>query len=561
MASRWARCARFLLVLVPAACGGGDRPTGDGAADPERGGTVVIVSSTGFDHLNGLVSAERHSQEAGRTLLFLPLLRYDADLDLEPVLAESWELFGDTAVVFRLRGDVRWHDGTPTTARDVEFTFRRATDPATGYPNAAYFTHWTDVEVVDSLTVRFRFDPHAEPLAGIPFFPIMPRHLLDSIPADRMRQAEFNRRPVGNGPFRLVEHRPNERWVFEANPDFPAALGGAPHVDRIVWRVVPEATAQIAELQTGAADLALNPRADQVRDLAVGGLRIIEKPGRQYSFIAWNGRRPPLDDPRVRRALTMGVDRRRIVESIRAGFGEPAIGPIGPHHWSADPVLEPLPFDTAAARALLRQAGIEDRNGDGVLELPDGSPFGIELKLPAGSAVNRDIGELVRNDLAALGVRFTTRPVEFATMISDATSAQRNFDAIVLAWEADFRVELRDLFHSGRRDGAYQFAGYANPEVDALIDRSAVEADRATAGPMLRRLQQILRDEQPWMFLYYYPDVFLARDRVRDLDMDVRGIFVNATRWWVPRDQQGRAAGEALRSDSADHSPSRAPAP
>jgi peptide/nickel transport system substrate-binding protein len=560
------RLAVGVLLCTVAACGG-DGPGLGGGERPERGGTAVIVASSDLGGMNGLLASETYTQEAARALLFLPLLRYGPALELEPLLAESFELDGDSAVLLRLRGDVRWHDGTPTTAHDVAFTFLRAKDPATGYPNPAFFMYWTDVEVLDSLTVRFRFLPHADPLAGVPFFPIMPRHLLDTIPPARLAQAEFNRRPVGNGPFRFVEYRANDRWVFEANPDFPAGLGGPPLLDRLVWRVVPEASAQVTELQTGGADLAINPRADQVQALAADpGLNLVVKPGRQYAFIAWNGRRPPLDDARVRRALTLAINRQQLVDALRAGFGEPAVGPIGPHHWSFDGALEPLPWDTAAARALLAEAGILDRNGDGMLEMPDGSPFTLELKLPAGSAMNRDIGELVRNDLAALGIRFTTRPVEFASMIGDISPPGRNFDGVLLAWQADFRVNLGDLFHSGRTGGLYQFAGYANPEVDALIEQTSLQPDRRESEPLLRRLQLILREEQPWTFLYYYPDLYLARERLRGVEMDVRGVFINVGEWWIPAAQQGRPAGQPgapgapAQNDSAGRSPSPEPA-
>jgi peptide/nickel transport system substrate-binding protein len=555
MKPRVMRRAVCSLLCIAAACGG--ERGGVGGAARERGGTAVIVASTDLDQMNALVSAESLTQQAIRGLMFLPLLRYDADLDLEPLLAESFEEVGDTAVLLRLRDDVRWHDGVPTTAYDVEFSYLRAKEPETGFPNASYFTYFTGVEVLDSLTIRFSYMAHADPLAGLPFFAIMPRHLLDSIPAARMRQASFNRAPVGNGPFRFVEQRANDRWVFAANDDFPAGLGGRPHLDRIVWRVVPESSAQATELQTAAADLALNPRADQVRRLAESpGLDLVVKASRQYSFIAWNGRRPPLDDARVRRALTMGINRRQLVDHLRAGFGEPAVGPIGPHHWSYDASLEPLPYDPEAALALLRQAGIEDRNGDGTLQRPDGSPFTLELRLPAGSAINRDIGELVRNDLAALGIRFTTRPVEFGAMVVDISPPARNFEGVLLAWESDFRVNLGDLFHSERTDGLYQFAAYANSEVDSLIERAALTPDRAEAQPMLRRLQQVLRDEQPWTFLYYYPDLYLVRNRLRGVEMDVRGIFVNVQDWWIPARQQGRSADATARSDSAAHSPS-----
>ncbi|MDX1673622.1 MAG: ABC transporter substrate-binding protein [Longimicrobiales bacterium] len=514
------------LVIAAAACG--EPPS------PPQGGTVVIAAGAELDFANPLVSVDAWTNEILRYVLFTPLIRYAPDLTFEPALAESWEMEGDTAVVFHLRRDVWWHDGRPTTAHDVLFTFDRAVDPATGFPNADYFAHWTGGVVLDSFTIRFRMRPHAEPLGGWPFTPIVPEHLLDTIPPERLRQAAFNTDPVGNGPFRFVSHRPGDRWVFEANPEYPEALGGPPALDRLVWRVVPESAAQIAELRVGEADLALQPRPGTEEELAQHeGIRAVRKPSRNFSFIAWNGKRPPLDDARVRHALALAIDRQAILTGLRHGLGELGVGPVGPFHWAWADALEPLAFDPDSALAILDQAGIRDRDADDTLERADGSDFAIELKLVAGRELSRDVAEAVRSDLAAIGIDATTRATEMTTLFSDVTSPDRRFDAALLGWTADFRLDLRDLFHSGSLDGPYQFASYGNAEVDSLMDAAVRIPDRSASGPIWTRIQEVLLAEQPWTLLYYQTDVFLARERVRNLDMDIRGALVHVADWWV----------------------------
>lgn len=515
------------VLLAAAACG-------DPGDEPRRGGTVVIAAGTDLDHANPLVSADQWTSELLRFALFTPLVQYDEDLGLEPVLAESWAMAGDTAVTFHLRRDIRWHDGTPTTAYDVQFTFDRAKNPETGFPNAAYFSRWTRSEVVDSYTVRFTMERHAEPLAGWPFTPIVPRHLLDTVPVGAMRQAAFNRHPVGNGPFRFVSQRTNDRWVFERNPDYPEALGGPALVDRVVWRVIPENAAQIAELRAGEADLVLQPRPEQVVELAEReGFRAVVKPSRQFLFIAWNGQRGVLADARVRRALSMGIDREAIVQAFREGYGQVVHGPVMPTHWAYDQDLEPVPFSPDSARVLLAEAGLEDRDRDGVLENEAGEPFRIELKVAAGSDYYRDMAEAIRDDLAALGVDVRTRATEFNTLAADVTSPERRFDAFLLGWAGDFRLDLEDLFHSGSRGQPYQFASYANPELDSLMHRASAEPDRAEALPMWHRVQEILRDDQPWTIIFYQRDALLLRDRLKGVDMDIRGVLLSLPEWWV----------------------------
>lgn len=552
---RRAHTCVLLLAALASACA--DRPAGDARDEARFGGTVVIADNGDLDNLNGLVAAQKHSQEINQYLLFLPLLRLGPDLDYQPALAESWDVTGDTAAVFTLRRDVHWHDGVQTTAYDVVFTFDRVKDPVTAYPNTDFFEHWAHAEVIDSFTVRFSFAPHAEPLAGVPFLPIMPAHLLDSIAPENMRQAAFNKRPVGNGPFRFVDYRANDRWVFEANPDFSPSLGGRPYVDRIVWRVIPDNTAQVAEITAGSADIVLTPPSAEFQQLIQrAGLRGIDRPSRQFAMVIWNGRHPALSDPRVRHALTLAIDRKQIVQVLRAGFGEVAVGPIPPSHWAFDRGLQPLPFDRDSARATLRAAGIEDRDGDGILDLPDGSPFQIELKHVAGSAINRDMAELIRADLGAIGVRVTTRATDGATMQQDVVSPQRNFEGVLFGWNTALRPNLRNTFHSAER-GGYNFATYSNPRADELIGRVDLARNRGEAAPLYAELQRILRDEQPWSFLYYYSDLILMRDRLQGVEMDIRGALVSVQDWWV---SDGRA-GAQPQGDSAAHSPVQDAAP
>lgn len=527
------RTLAILAVLSITACR--DQAAIDDAVErADTGGVAVIAIGSDIDFANGLLSGERYSQEINRNMLFLPLLRYDENLQVAPLLAESWQMHGDTAVTLRLRRDVRWHDGVPTSAYDVEFTYDYGSNPETGYPNGDYWVGWNDVAVVDSYTVRFRIDRQPEALANLPWIPIMPRHLLGEIKPADLHNAPFNQKPVGNGPFKFVEYKPNDRWIFEANRDYPAGLGGRPNLDRVVVRIIPEQTAQEAELISGNVDVATQVRVERYAELDKSpDLYGIEKPGRAYAFVGWNTRRPPLDDARVRRGLTMGIDRQRIVDVLRKGKAEVAVGPVPPFHWGFDPSIKPLPFSPDSARALFAAAGMKDSNGDKVLELPNGEDFEIEIKAPSNNRLNVDMLEMIRSDLSAVGVRVVSKAMEFNTMIADVTSKARKFDAVLLGWESDFRLVIHDNFHSDALDNPFQFASYRNAEVDSLLDRIETTPDRAIATPLWRRFQTVLRDEQPWTFLYYYSDLFVARERLQNAKMDIRGVLTNVHNWSV----------------------------
>jgi peptide/nickel transport system substrate-binding protein len=551
------RRSLFPAILV-VALGCSDRTARTPAADsqtPVQGGTVVLGLPGDFDNMNPLVSIDRYSQEVNREMLFLPLIRYSKTLDFEPALARSWKLLGDTGVVFYLRNDVKWTDGRPTTAADVLFTFERAKDSTTAYPNAEYFTHWKNARVIDSLSIQFTWDPHAEPLAGLPFLPVMPKHLLESIPPAQLKDAPFNKAPVGNGPFKFVEYRANDRWVFEANDNYPKDLGGRPYLDRVVFRIIPDVTAQTAEIQTGNVDIVLNAKTTQLKQIASNpDIRVVIRPSRQYAIVGWNGKRPPFDQPVVRRALSMAIDRQAILTTLRAGYGSLAVGPIGPYHWAFDSTLKALPFNPDSAKAMLKAAGIFDRNNDGVAETAAGKPMIVELMVQAGSVLNKDMAEMITANLAQVGVKIVVKPTEAGTMFGTISDPARKFDAVIVAWESDFRINLRDTFHSASIKGPFQLASYSNKRVDALIDSVSKVSDHTAARPLYAEIQRIIQEDQPWTFLYNFPDVYLLRQRVHGVDMDIRSAFLSVGKWWVTPSGNGKAAG-AARSDSAAPTP------
>jgi peptide/nickel transport system substrate-binding protein len=522
-----------VTALCATACRDRDARERSAGEAADTGGTAVVALAADLDNLNILAANGRYTQEILRFVLFLPLIQYDEKLDYQPALAESFDLSGDSVVTFKLRDDVFWHDGQKATAYDVAFTFQRAADPATAFPNADWLIGWGAPQVIDSFTVRFPLQRISDPLAGAALLPIMPRHLLENVPVTTMAQAGFNKKPIGNGPFKFVEYRSNDRWVFERNDRFPEELG-RPLLRGLVLRIIPEASAQAVELQTGSVHLATGVPIEQYKQLDADSLlRGVVRESRQYGFIPWNAKRPPLNDARVRRALTLAIDRTDIVNLLRAGQGEAATGPIGKYHWAYNRSQQPLPHSVDSARALLAQAGLRDRNNDGVLEKPDGSPWQIELKVPAGSSFFRDAAEMIRADLQAVGVRIVPRVLEFNTIAEDITSPDRKFDAVLMGWENDLRLNFRDMFHSAAMTGQFQFASYRNPAVDSILDQAGAQPDRQAAIPLWHRFQAILSEDQPWTFINYAPDMYMVREELQGIDMDIRGAFVNVTRWWV----------------------------
>ncbi|HSM03426.1 MAG TPA: ABC transporter substrate-binding protein [Longimicrobiales bacterium] len=515
--------------------------------DAAYGGTAVVGHTTELVRgMNALQTVGYYPSQLQRFVNLMTLIQVDGDLEPVPYLAESWTESDDgTSVTFRLRDDVYWHDGERTDAYDVAFTYLRATDTATAFPNAAFFEWYLPgdegVEVVDSLTVTFRMRPHAEVLDPWRALAIMPEHLLGEVPPEELVEHPFGTRcPVGNGPFVFVSHATDDRWVFEANPGFPAGLGGRPYLDRLVYRVIPEQTTLLTELITGRVDVFVSLRPDQasvVVDNEGTGLRTMAP--REFTFVAWNTRRPQLADARVRRALTLGVDRGAVVDALLRGYGSVAQTGIPPYHWAYDPDLPAPAFDPIQARRLLDQAGWRDRDGDGVREGPDGTRLAISVIFNAANQDRRTIAELMQAQLREVGVELTPEPLEAGTMAERVMDpGARDFDGLILAWVPEFRVEESDLFASVRIDEPYAFAGLRDAQVDDLLARLPLATERDQARPLWDRYQRRILDLQPFTYFYYAQRLAGVSDRMTGVEMDYRGELVNVRRWRVRADDR-----------------------
>ncbi|CAN5784581.1 peptide-binding protein [soil metagenome] len=556
------RLAFTLALLLAAGCSGGDPPArvaDDPASVPEEeryGGTAVLPMVTGLETMNPLAVSDYGTQVVQRSVLFTPLVSYNERLEPTPSLAESWDtvrVAPDTLeLTFRLRRDVFWHDGEPTTADDVLFTFERMLDPRVAFPGMAKLARYRPhAELLDPYTIRFWLRPHAEFLEVWYTTPAVPRHILGNVPPEQLRQHPFGvREPVGNGPFRFVRHTPNQEWVFEANPNHPEALGGRPYLDRLVYREIPDYTTLLTEVLTGRLDVAgVRPEhLDRVR--AAPDVRLLSFSIPQWTFIAWNTRLPLFRDARVRRALSLALNREAIVQGVLYGIPEVGRTPVTPAHWAyaGDDPETLLPYDPAEARRLLAEAGWSDRDGNGVLQDEAGREFRFTMKTRLGNDSWREIAEIAQAQLGALGIVVRPQLVESATLLQQIQGQpgargerERDFDAVVLNWVEGFGKDDSPLLHSRSRNEPRGFVGYTNQEAERLLDTLAVTMDREHARPLWHQYQRLMAREVPYTVIYYGKPLVAVSRRMQGVEMDPRGSLASVAGWWIlPASRQER---------------------
>ena len=506
--------------------------------DPARA-TVVYASGADLESANPLVTVHPLSRQVQRYALFVTLARYDEAFAPRPYAARDWHWSADRrTLTLSLDPALRWHDGTPTTAHDARFTLEAARDPATGYPRYADLAGVEDVAAPDERTLVVRFAvPQPVFPAVLCELPLLPRHLLHGVARRDMARAEFNRRPVGNGPFRFESRRAGQRWVFVRNDSFPASLGGPPRLARFVVAVVDEATTKFAGLVSGDLDVAgIAPTAAEVaaRDPA---LRVVTYPVLFSTALVFNVARPPFDDGRVRRAVSLALDRRRVVDGALAGLAAPARSIVPPDN----PLALSATVDEGDARAdsLLDAAGW--RRGPRGGRARDGRPFVVEL-LTVGSGDNA-VEQLLQADLAERGVELRVRQLELGAFLAAARAAPSTYDVLLTGIPGDLSLAyLAAMFDSRLAGGALDYGGYHTARLDSLF--AAVRA--ASSADALRGawadIQRELARETPAAWVYHSRGVQGMSRRLAGVTMDLRGELVTLHDWRVGADSPAEVA-------------------
>ena len=506
------------LAVTLAACSGPAR-----AAD-----VVVYASGSDLESANPLVTIHPLSRQVQRHVLFATLTRYDSALAPQPYYAQRWSWSADRRnLSFELEPSLRWHDGVPVTSADVAFTIATASNPAVGYARAADLA---DIRAVDTPTPANATIHFATPQREVPRIfaelPIVPAHVLRGVAPAEMRRAAFNVAPTGNGPFRFVERVPGQRWVFERDTAFPAAMGGAPRIRRLVIAVVDEPTTKFAGLASGDLDFAgIAPTMAALarRDPTID---VLDYPVLFTTALVFNVHRSPFDDVRVRHAVDLSIDRRRIVMAALAGYGTPAAGPVPPENPLA--AADSLRSDTLRADSLLDAAGWP-RGRDGV-RARGGKPLAVEL-LTVGSGDNA-VEQLIQSDLAARGIRVAIRQLELAAFLGRARARDKQFDLLLTGIPGDLSLAyLRAMFESTQRGGSLDYADFHDAALDARFRAAATAPSETASREAWRAVQHRLADLAPVAWLYHSRGVQGVAARMRGVTMDLRGELVSVSRW------------------------------
>jgi peptide/nickel transport system substrate-binding protein len=456
--------------------------------------------------LTPILASDAYGTQVQQRILDTLITRDPETLEWLPLVAESWQISDDGLTIrFKIRDGVVFADGTPLTAEDVAFTHRMIMDERIAGPRWRAFISRISRVTVEGDDAIFHYD---EPyfgtfeLAGT--MPILAEHFYGPYLESTETAEDYNRSTgllFGSGPYRLEDPKswtPDQQVELVRNERYWGAT--LPPFDRLVYKVIQNDAALLTEFRNGDIDI-YRARPLDYRELKkdpnvmerATSFEYFDARG-GYVYVAWNQERDGVTtkfaDRRVREAMTLLTDRARLVDEVLLGYAKPANGPFNPLGAQIDPTLPTRTFDLDKAKALLKEAGFEDRDGDGVIESADGEPFRFSLTYPSGSDDYKRIMLLLKDLYVQAGIIMDPEPTDWPLMLKALND--KTFDAISLAWTSGFEIDLYQFFHSSQREpGGDNFMAYQNPELDSLIEAARAEMDIEKRMPLWQQAHKI----------------------------------------------------------------------
>jgi peptide/nickel transport system substrate-binding protein len=533
-----------LILLLALACAPGkehpvQRAATDTAVDenlPQDGGTLLRRLDSDISTLNPVLATSRYDRLV-ENYIFNPLIYIDANLQPTAGLAETWEISPDGKVyTFHLNPKATFSDGVPLRASDVVFTLRKLVDPKTEAPQIAGGFEQLDLattKAVDDHTVAIGFkEVFASQLSRFNELLIVPEHVYSK---GDFRN-DFITRAIGSGPYRLVRREPGKEVLLERRNDYWTKK---PYIKTVLFKVVVENATAWNALQKGdldetivSSDIWLNESNNVQMKKTLDFRRFYTL---SYNYIPWNGRDPIVGDKRVRRALSMCVDLKSLINNLYHGTARAMTGPFTPDSWAYNPEVPVIEFNPLEARRILNSLGWLDTDGDGVLDKAK-KPLRLEMLVIAGSGPTMTFAQLFQSELKKIGVQLNILPLDPSVLIQRVLAG--NYQSAYLGWDQDPDPDPYNIFHSSQFPPHGQnFIFYANPEADRLIEAGRRELDHGKRQAIYRDLHALLAEDQPYTWTIQVSSKWVGNHRVRGVrESSGYGLFLwypGEFDWWI----------------------------
>jgi len=524
---------------------------------PVEGGTVTIAMWTApSGTFNPWVAESAYDTDPMENIVIETLLRANDNLLYEyPNLATGYEITesGD-AITFFLREGVQWHDGEDFTAEDVAYTIEFILDP--NYPGAyaedfmpivgaeAYQKGEADevegIEIVDDHTITLHltrvYGPAVATFGGMY---VLPKHYMEGMSIAEADKAEQTKHPIGTGPYKFVQYVTDQYVELEKNPNW---WGDGPYIDTIIWQVINQEVATGAFMNGEVDAMGVGASNTDPADLelleGLENVDVWEQPDLGYQHMFFNLTRPIFQDVRVRQAFAYGINRQAMVDQILEGCGTVMNGPILPVSWAYSDAVNPYEYNVDTAKQLLKEAGWEDLDDDGIAENADGEEFTVTLTYPAGNPLREKMAPLIQDDLKKIGVNAELEMVDFDTLIDRVMGEVADFDLGLLGWNLALDPDQITLWMPGT---PYNFTRFDNEEAWELLQQGAYSSmDPEVRKTYYQDWVKLMNEQLPYVFMYTQNKVHVFNtNRLKGYYKGILGPQENIHEWWIPTEAQG----------------------
>ncbi len=480
--------------------------------------TLHLSLSSNPSRLNPLLSTDSASGEI-TSFLFNGLVKWDKyQKKIIPDLAESFFFKDEKTLVFRLRKNVKWHDGEPFTADDVVFTYKTIISPTIATPYATSFRFVKSVKKLDDYSVEVRYKkPYFKALETW-MMGIIPKHILQN--EKNIMNSKFNTHPVGTGPYKLARLEFSKDIVLQANDDY---FKHRPNIDKISFHVIADNMTRFLMLKSKQLDIGALSPIEYERKLPKGfkkDFNIFENVALAYTYLGFNLKKKKFQDPRVREALSLAIDRDEIVDIMFFGHAKVCRGPFLPTSIAFNQKVKKPKRDLQKARRLLKAAGYDKNN-----------PLVFEIATSNSNPTRPYVAQILQHQLQQAGVVVKLRIMEWQAFLNMVVFP-RKFDTVLLGWGLSPTPDPRLFWHS-KSDikGGFNFIGYHNDEVDALIEKSETVVDRKELAKIWKKMFALIVADNPYLFLYIPTSISAVSKKIHNIEALPSGYWHNYIDW------------------------------
>ena len=485
----------IILVLLTA-CGtsnNGQSKNQSSNGNVTGGNVARDVIKIGLDVDSGTIDPRMANNVTTKRVIefvFDGLVQLNENLEPIPMLAEKWEQKDDKTWVFHLRKGVKFHDGSDFTAEDVKYTYDTMLDPNFPAVGRSNYTSIKEIVVIDSNTVQFNLKhPYA------PLFSVLD---LGIIPSEADSIKDFGSKPIGTGPYKLLEWQKNSKVLFTVNDSY---WNGNPKTKNIEIYIIPDNSTRIAALEAGDVDLIHSPLSSQDVERMKNNNKftVYKTSGLGLTFLYYNQNSEILKDKDVRIGLAHLIDKETISSSIYHSLDTPATSVILPTSWAYSDKTTSYKYDESKGREILAKAGWTDTDGDGFLD-KNGKKLSIKLSTHTEDPNRIQTIEYIQNLFTKNGIDASVTTNEWATFSSDMENGK--FE-IAMAGLLNIFDPDKYLYGSFHKEGGLNYQKYSNPEYDKLVEVARASSNREERAEMYRKAAQIINDDVPQQVLLY----------------------------------------------------------